>query len=203
MNYFVVERYIQTSVLNTVLNLFFCNLKFFSFCFALASFVAHILRIRTFHISFLNLDLIFQMINSTPKRPIGNGTSCFVFLNLLWTWYVSSVLLPTDCHRRFDCHLCFFGASIFHCEPAATFIVKMPVHVRLDLTPPQHGEPLTILLVIMVSWHFFVYAPSKHLGKWGIMWSLTNFTDWEARWTLLEQRYHWTDKQKMYPVKTY
>lgn len=54
-------------------------------------------------------------------------------------------MLPTDCHRRFDCHLCFFGASIFHCEPAATFIVKMPVHVRLDLTPPQHGEPLSFV----------------------------------------------------------
>lgn len=62
VNYFVVERYIQTSVLNTALNLFFYNLKLFSFCFALATLVAHISSISTFHNTFLNPNFILQMI---------------------------------------------------------------------------------------------------------------------------------------------
>lgn len=40
----------------------------------------------------------------------------------------------------------------------------MAVQVHLDLTPLQHGEPLTVLLVIMVSSQFlFMNQPST----WG------------------------------------
>lgn len=40
--------------------------------------------------------------------------------------------------------LLLFGASIFHNELVATYIVKMHVHVQLDLRLRQLSEHLTI-----------------------------------------------------------
>lgn len=69
VNYFVVVRYTQTSVVNTVWNLSFYNLKFFflfcsrheHFC-SHVNFYSHTLRLRLSHKSFLNLNSILQMV---------------------------------------------------------------------------------------------------------------------------------------------
>lgn len=67
-------------------------------------------------------------------------------------------MFPVSCYQQIVTEdltvtSAFFGASIFHSEAVATFIVKKPVHEHLDLTPLQHGEPLTAVLVTMVSSH--------------------------------------------------
>lgn len=61
-----------------------------------------------------------------------------------------------------------FGASIFHNELLAPYIINIHVHVQLDLRLLQPGEHLTIQSADMVSSFsilLFIYASIRHLGK--------------------------------------